>query len=138
MDRNLINIRYKDFEIFEVSKDIFVCVCNDANFSIYDAKLVKRLEKRTYEGLSDEELFNTGFDYDVSGEDESLSCYCYFTLANEWDLKWLLRKIAQSLEMNEKGGPFIVSLLNFIERFSTANYEENPMIKGVKTNEIRN
>lgn len=138
MDRNLINIRYKDFEIFEVSKDIFVCICNDANFSIYDAKLVKRLEKGTYEGLSDEELFNTDFDYDVSGEDESFSCYCYFTLTNEWDLKWLLRKIAQSLEMNEEGRPFIVSLVNFIERFSTADYEENPMIKGVKTNEIRN
>ena len=90
---------------------------------------MKRLEKGTYEGLSDEELFNTDFDYDVSGEDESFSCYCYFTLANEWDLKWLLRKIAQSLEMNEEGGPFIVSLVNFIERFSTADYEENPMIK---------
>ena len=129
MDRKLINIRYKDFEIFEVSKDIFVCVCNDANFSIYDAKRVKRLEKGTYEGLSDEELFNTDFDYDVSGEDESFSCYCYFTFNNEWDLKWLLRKIAQSLEMNEEGGPFIVALDNFIERFSTADYEENPMIK---------
>jgi len=137
MDRGLINIRYKDFEIFEVSKDIFVCICNDANFSIYDVKLVKKLEKGTYEGLSDEELFNTDFDYDVSGEDDSFFCYCYFTLTNEWDLKWFLRKIAQSLEMNEEGEPFTVALVNFIKRFSTTDHEENPMM-GVKTNEIRN